>query len=165
MSKVTITHQLPIIFLRAAIFFMAAGVLTLCALLTLLVKDIHLEFPAYSYAVYAVFGAIYATTIPYFIGIFKAWKLLNLIEGGRTFSHESAKTMGLIAACAAAISAIYIASLPFLYIWADNDDAPGLVVIGMVLVCVPMIIAVFAALLQRLISEAAALKSEHDLTV
>ena len=55
--------------------------------------------------------------------------------------------------------------MPFFYIWGDADDAPGLIVIGLVLVGAPMVIAVFASILHQLIREATDLKSENELTV
>ena len=55
--------------------------------------------------------------------------------------------------------------LPFVYILAEVDDAPGLILVGMVMVFAPLVIAVFAAVLQRLLKEAIDIKSENDLIV
>ncbi|MNP58015.1 hypothetical protein D3C76_1528910 [compost metagenome] len=55
--------------------------------------------------------------------------------------------------------------MPLFYLLAEKDDAPGIIVIGMVLVFAGMVIAVFAAVLQKLLKEAIELKSEIDLTV
>jgi len=63
------------------------------------------------------------------------------------------------------ISACYAVGLPVIYHLADQDDAPGLMAIGLVFTFAPCVIAVFAAVLQRLITSAIALKSENDLTV
>ena len=48
---------------------------------------------------------------------------------------------------------------------AELDDAPGVVIVGMISIFAPMVIAVFAAVLQRLLQEAITIKSENDLTV
>ena len=48
---------------------------------------------------------------------------------------------------------------------AEVDDAPGLIILGMVIIFASMVIAVFAAVLQRLLQEAINIKSENDLTV
>jgi Protein of unknown function (DUF2975) len=63
------------------------------------------------------------------------------------------------------ISGLYMVILPFVFMVADLDDAPGLVIIGMVPVFASLVIAVFAAVLQRLLKEAIDIKSENDLTV
>jgi ABC-type tungstate transport system substrate-binding protein len=52
-----------------------------------------------------------------------------------------------------------------LYPIADADDAPGLIIIGAAIACAPVVIAVFAAVLERLLQSAIDLKSENDLTV
>ena len=54
---------------------------------------------------------------------------------------------------------------PFFYIAAKSEDAPGIMVIGLVMVFAPMVIAVFAAVLQRLLQNAIVIKSENELTV
>lgn len=154
------------IFLRTAIIFMGLSVLAICTLLLpSLWGDVAAEFPGYSYAVYLVFLAMFIAAIPFFVGLYGAWRLLFYIDKGMSFTDKSAKSVKTIAFAAGIISLIYIVSMPFFYIWADNDDAPGLVVIGMVLVGAPMVIAVFASLLHHLIREATDLKSENELTV
>lgn len=55
--------------------------------------------------------------------------------------------------------------LPFVYVVAEKDDAPGLILMGMVPVFASLVIAVFSAVLQRLLQEAIDIKSENDLVV
>jgi len=158
--------QLATIFLRIAIILLGVGVLAISTLLLpVLWKDIATEFPSYSYAVYVVFIAMFIAALPFFVGLYGAWQLLTRIDKGMAFTKQSAKSVRIITIAAGLVSLIYIVSTPFFYIWADNDDAPGLMVIGIVLIGVPMVIAVFASLLHRLISEASDLKSENELTV
>lgn len=154
------------IFLRLAIIAITVGVTALCVFLLPQVW-IHApeEYSNYAYAVQGVVAAMYVSVIPYFIGIYKAWRLLSLIDNGKPFSQASARTIKSIAILAAVITGIYIASIPFFFIWGDMDDAPGLIVIGAVLVGLPATVAVFAGLLQRLVSEASEIKLENELTV
>ena len=154
------------VFLRIAIVFMGAGVLALCIfLLPTLWGEVAIEFPSYAYAVYAVFVAMYLTALPFVAALLGAWRLLDCIDNGMAFTKQAAHSVASIAFAAGLVSLIYVISLPFFYVWAENDDAPGLVVIGMVLVMAPMVIAVFAFLLHHLIAEAATIKSENELTV
>ena len=67
--------------------------------------------------------------------------------------------------CTSAFSIVYVIIMPFVYLVADKDDAPGLVFFGLIPVFVGMVIAVFAAVLQRLLQDAIDIKSENDLTV
>ena len=63
------------------------------------------------------------------------------------------------------ISGLYVVVLPFVYLLAELDDAPGLILIDMVIIFAAMVITVFAAVLQRLLQEAIDIKTENDLTV
>ncbi len=63
------------------------------------------------------------------------------------------------------ITGLYVVMMPFVYLVAELDDAPGLIVIGMVIAFASVVIAVFAAVLQRLLQEAIDIKSENDLVV
>ncbi len=63
------------------------------------------------------------------------------------------------------ISAIYAVILPFVYVVAEIDDAPGLILVGMIPIFASLVVAVFAAVLQKLLNEAIKIKSENDLTV
>lgn len=60
---------------------------------------------------------------------------------------------------------IYVLGLPLFYLLAERDDAPGVILIGMAVIFAAMVIAVFAAVLQKLLKEAIDIKSENDLTV
>lgn len=55
--------------------------------------------------------------------------------------------------------------LPQFFVAADQEDAPGLFVIGCGIVAVPFVVAVFLAVLQRLWQTALTYKEENDLTV
>lgn len=55
--------------------------------------------------------------------------------------------------------------MPLFYLIAEADDAPGIILIGMLLIFAALVIAVFAAVLQKLLQEAIHIKSENDLTV
>lgn len=66
---------------------------------------------------------------------------------------------------AIAISALHVLVLPLYYVFAQYDDAPGVIFVGLVVPFASMVITVFAAVLQKLLQEAIQIKSEHDLTV
>jgi hypothetical protein len=55
--------------------------------------------------------------------------------------------------------------MPLFYLVGDKDDAPGIIVIGLVLVFASMVITFFAAVLQMLLKEAIDIKSDNDLTI
>ncbi len=108
---------------------------------------------------------LYVTAIPFFFALVQAFRLLRAIDRGQAFSKLSVHALGNIKYCAIAISAMFIMGLPYLFHLADRDDAPGLLALALVIVFASMVIATFAALLQKLLQSAADIKSENDLTV
>lgn len=75
------------------------------------------------------------------------------------------KALKVIKKCAIVISLFYVAGLPLFYVLAQVDDAPGIIVIGLIFIFGSAVIAVFAAVLQKLLNNAIEIKSENDLTV
>lgn len=154
------------LFLRLALIGIAAIVLAICIFaLPVLWRAVPEEYPTITYAFYAILLCLYAAVLPFYVALHQAWRLLSHIDSGKAFSKLSVRALLGIEICALLISIIFIVSLPFIYMWAITDDAPGLVVIGMFMVVAPFTIAIFADLLQRLFKEAIDYKSENELTV
>ncbi len=118
-----------------------------------------------NFAAHPLLVAVYVTVIPFFIALYQAFKLLIYIDKNKAFSELSIKALRNIKRCACAISGIYFLSLPLFYTLAQSEDAPGVVIIGLISVGAPLVITVFSAVLQKLVQSAMALKSENDLTV
>lgn len=152
------------LFLKIAVILMGLPVLALGIFgLTWLAKNP--VNPDYANILYSIVIGMYVSVIPFFVALYQAFKLLNNIDKSQAFSELSVKPLRNIKFCALTISSLYVVLLPFVYIVAELDDAPGLIIIGMVPVFASMVIAVFAAVLQRLLQEAIDIKSENDLTV
>lgn len=118
-----------------------------------------------SFMIYWILIAMYASAIPFFIACTQAWRLLGFVDKSKPFTIATVAALKRIAYCAVAISFIIGASLPFFYKWAQYEDAPGLLVIGMFIGAAALVVGVFAAILQQLFHEAVKIKSENDLTV
>ena len=153
-------------FLRAVIFVIGAGVLALCIFaLPAMWKGGSAEFPMASGALLLIMTGMYAAAIPFFIALWQTLKLLRYIDQNTAFSDLSVKALRNIKQCAIVISILYIGGVPLLLPIAEADDAPGLMVIGLAIACAPLVVAVFAAVLERLLQNAIDIKSEVDLTV
>lgn len=107
----------------------------------------------------------YATAIPFFFALYQALKLLSHIDKNKAFSELSTHALKKIKYCAIAISSLYAAGMPLLINVADKDDAPGVVGFGIIFIFVSIIIATFAAILQKLVQKGLDIKSENELTV
>ncbi|MNC75698.1 hypothetical protein D3C75_1272820 [compost metagenome] len=92
-------------------------------------------------------------------------RLLGLIDRNNAFSELSVAALKRIKTSAVAISLVFVAILPFFLILGQQDDAPGIVLVNLVFVFASMVIAVFAAVLQKLLKNAIDIQSELDLTV
>lgn len=108
---------------------------------------------------------LYVPVVPFFWALFQALKLLGLIDKNRAFSDGSVGALRSIKYAAAVISILFAAGMPYIYYAADRDDAPGVIVIGLVIVIASVVIAAAAALFQQLFQNAVDIKSENDLTV
>jgi hypothetical protein len=147
-------------FLRLVIFLIGTGVLALC--LFVLPRVIgSIDLGGYD----PILLGMYVPAIPFFVALYQALRLLSYIDKNKAFSSLSVTALKNIKYCALAISALYAAGMPYIFYVADKDDAPGVVAIGLVIIFASFVIAVFAAVLQRLLQNAIAIKSENDLTV
>lgn len=97
--------------------------------------------------------------------MYQALRLLSYIDNNQAFSELSVKALKNIKYCAITISSLYVVFMPLIYLMAEVDDAPGIIVIGMVIIFGCSVVAVFAAVLQKLLRSAIEIKSENDLTV
>lgn len=107
----------------------------------------------------------YISAIPFLVGLWQSWKLLGYIDRGVAFSDLSTHALNRIKQCAIIIAIVMASALPFFYGFAEIDDAPGVVIVGMMFVGGPVAVAVFAALLQKLLQSAIEIKKENELTV
>jgi hypothetical protein len=108
---------------------------------------------------------LYVPALPFFFALYQALKLLNYIDQNKAFSELSIRALKNIKYCAITISVMYAAGMPYIFRVADRDDAPGVVALGLVIVFASIVIATFAAVLQKLIQSGLDLKSENELTV
>ncbi|WP_158738023.1 DUF2975 domain-containing protein [Alteribacillus sp. YIM 98480] len=154
------------LFLKIAVILIGIPVLALCIFLVPEIANFAAElYPAIAYIDDLVLIDLYATAIPFYVALYQAFKLLSHIDKNKAFSELSVRALKNIKYCAIIISILYVAGMPLFYLIAELDDAPGIIVIGLVIIFASTVIAVFAAVLQRLLQEAINIKSENDLTV
>jgi hypothetical protein len=92
-------------------------------------------------------------------------KLLNYVDKNKAFSDLSVKALRAIKYCGVIIAGLFAAGSPYVFYVADKDDAPGVFAIALVIIGASVAVAVFAAVLERLLRDAIAIKKENDLTV
>jgi hypothetical protein len=108
---------------------------------------------------------IYIGSIPFFVGLYQAFKLLNFIDANKAFSQGAVNTLKNMKF--ASLSLIGFIALAVFYIrfFAHGDDPAGPTALGILASFAVAVIATAAAVFQKLFQNAVDLKSENDLTV
>ncbi|OCL26327.1 hypothetical protein U472_09975 [Orenia metallireducens] len=153
-------------FLKFAVVVMGLPILALCIFLLPEIAEYFAELnPKLDFLQYPFLIGLYMTAIIFFVALYQTLKLLSYIDKNQAFSELSVKALKNIKYCSITIGTLYIIFMPLIYLMAEVDDAPGMILIGMVIIFGCMVIAVFAAVLQKLLKNAIDIKSDNDLTI
>jgi len=152
------------LFLKVAVFLIGIPILGLCIYGFPWLANNPVN-PDYAHMLYPILIGMYAAAIPFYFALYQAFELLSYIDKNKAFSELSVKALKNIKYCAIIISTLYVVIMPFIYLIAEKDDAPGLIIIGSVPIFASMVVAVFSAVLQKLLKNAIDIKSENDLTI
>jgi hypothetical protein len=118
--------------------------------------EIYFNDPFLAYA--------YIASIPFFVALSKAFKILGYAGENKVFSQANVKALRTIKFCAIAI--IGFVAVGEVFIMFDNsDDRAGGVFMGILITFGSVVIATAAALFERILQNAVEIKSENDLTV
>ncbi|MEO2076621.1 MAG: DUF2975 domain-containing protein [Bacillus sp. (in: firmicutes)] len=153
------------LFLKLAVFLMGIATLALCIFLVPKFGNFAGElYPDIAYMKYLVFIVMYGSAVSFYFALYQAFNLLRYIDEKTAFSELSVIALKNIKCCAITISGLYVLGLPLFHFIAKKVDPPiGLM--GLIIIFASLVIAVFAAILQRLLQEAINIKSENDLTI
>lgn len=153
-----------IVFLQAVIVLFGIGVLAFLlwepnvegrnANATLF--EVYFNDPFLAYA--------YTASIPFFVGLYQAFKALGYVGRNEVFSEGTVKALKTIKYCAIAIIGFVAVSVVFLF-FGDQDDRPQGVTMRVVIAFASTVVAIAAAMFERILQKAVDLKSENDLTV
>jgi len=98
-----------------------------------------------------IYLSIYIMSFPFFVILFKAFIMLNLIKIEQFYSLKTVKNFQVIKVCAYSITLVVFVDLPFLFFLADYEDAPGLLLMGIIIFGVSLFIALLITRLMLLI--------------
>jgi hypothetical protein len=160
-----VVKQVSTIFLRLVLVLLGAIVLTLGIFwlpgmsaqnIQAVPETAHMHYPFLAY--------IYIGTLPFFFAIYQALQILGYIDKSTAFSDLTVQALRNIKYCALAIIAIIAAGEVYLQV-ALGAGHDGIVLLGAYTIFATIVIAAFAAVLQKLVQSAVAIKKENDLTV
>jgi len=108
----------------------------------------------------------YATSIAFFVALYKTFKLLGYIGQNKVFSSNSVKTLKSIKYCAIVISILIVLAGLYIRLFHNKEDDPaGFLAICIVTTFVSIVVATAAAIFENLLQNAIYMKSENDLTI
>jgi hypothetical protein len=108
---------------------------------------------------------VYAGSIPFFIGLYQAFKVLGYIGKNQIFSHAAVKALRIIKYCAIIIIGFVVAEELVIMLNHGSDDAAGGIMMGVFIAFGSIVVATAAAMFERVLQNAVDIKSENDLTV
>jgi hypothetical protein len=106
----------------------------------------------------------YIASIPFFMALYQAFKVLGYVRQNQIFSQASVNALRTIKYCAIAIIGFVAVSVVFM-VAGDKDDGPPGVFMRLLITFPSIVIAAAAAMFERILQNAVDLKSENDLTV
>ena len=105
----------------------------------------------------------YAASIPFFIALYKAFKLLGYIGQNKAFSLNSVKTLSSIKYCAIALSIFIVMAGLYIRIFHNKDDDPaGFLAMCIVTTFVSLVVATAAAVFEKILQNGMDIKSENE---
>ena len=107
----------------------------------------------------------YVASIPFFLALFEAFRLLGYVERDTIFSQTAIGAVRIIKYCALTIIGFLVGGILFIRFVAQGDDPAGPTMMGLVMIFASVVIATAAGVFQKLLQNAVTIKSENDLTV
>ncbi len=109
----------------------------------------------------------YVGSIPFFLALYQATKILRYVGRNEVFSPEVVKALRTIKYCALVIIGFVVVEVLFILLMGGGDnDNPGVpFFLGFLVIFPSIVVATAAAMFERILQNAVDLKSENDLTV
>lgn len=109
---------------------------------------------------------VYLGSIPFFVALYQAFKVLGYVKKNNVFSPAAVKALRVIKYCAfITASAIVGADTYIVLTVRGNDDPAGAVMLGIIATFASIVVGTAAAVFERILQSALDIKSENDLTV
>jgi len=108
----------------------------------------------------------FASSIAFFVALYKAFKLLGYIGQNKLFSVKAIKTLRSIKYCAIILSILIVLAGVYIKLFHHKDDDPaGFLGMCIVTTFICVTVATAVAVLEKILQNAIDMKSENDLTI
>lgn len=157
-------NQLTTFILKSALCIVGLVVLLLSVFwLPSVAQQFEDMYPEFAHLHYPLLFGIYVSAIPFFLALYQSFRLLIYIDRNVSFSSVSVKSLRTITYCALSIAALYMVG--FILLLVEHAGHPGILLMGLVIMFASFVIAVFSAVLEKVLKNAIAIQTENDLTV
>lgn len=154
------------LFLKIAVILIGIPIIALCIfVLPWLANEVAESHQELVYFIYPVIIGMYVSAVLFFVALYQALRLLSYIDKNKTFSELSIRALKNIKHCAITISVLSLLGMPLFYIIAEIDDAPGIILIGLISIFGSIVVAAFADVLQNLFKDAIDTILDNDLKI
>ncbi|HMG94585.1 MAG TPA: DUF2975 domain-containing protein [Chryseolinea sp.] len=105
----------------------------------------------------------YAASIPFFIALYNAFKLLGYIRQNKVFLLDSVRTLKSIKYCAIVLSILIVMAGLYVRIFHNKDDDPaGFLAICIATTFVSIVVATAAAVFEKIVQNGLDIKSDNE---
>lgn len=158
--------KLWIYVLQASLLVISIALLILISLFIVEVLRFSIVlFPAIELMRWPMLALLLLSDLLFISIVFNGIRILFDFSKDQVYSTETIIILKKAYLKALIITGIFMAFLPFFYIAAELDDAPGLVLVGIFLVGLAFALALLLKVFKKLVQQALTLKEENDLVV
>ncbi len=97
---------------------------------------------------------VYLGSIPFFIALYQAFKVLRYVGEGNVFSQDAVRALQIIKYCAWAIIGFVMLEEFFIMLNHGSDDAAGGVFMGLLIIAGSGLVAIVAKMFERIVQNA-----------
>src|SRR5436190_17717494 len=154
---------------RSTIFLQVVIVLIGILALVLLIRFPLTEGRATNLGLFSIYSDpfilyVYAASIPFFIALYKAFKLFGYIGQNKAFSLNSVMTLRSIKYCAIVLSILIVMAGLYIRIFHNKDDDPaGFLAMCIVTTFLSLAVAAAVTVFEKILQNGVDLKSENEL--
>jgi hypothetical protein len=137
------------IFLKVAIFIGSPILTIFIFLLPMVITGLTHVIPVSPYLHYIGFIGLYGSVTPFLFALYQTIKFLSYINKNNALSEQSVNALKNIRYCGITISVLYVMAMPLLFLMADGDDAPGIILFALIVILSTSASAVFAYIFEK----------------
>ena len=140
-----------IVFLRAVVVLI--GIVAIAVMIRFPLTEgraVNLDLFSIYADPFIIYG--YLASIPFFIALYQAFKLLGYIGENKAFSPNSVKALRIIKYCAITLSILIVVAVLYIMMFhAKDDDPAGFIAVDIVTTFASIVVATAASVFEKIV--------------